>query len=256
LATGDVVVAVDGIDRIAAVTDFPFWRSLSARAQGDDVAQLQGLLASLGHYTGSVDGVFGASLTAAVNAFGSELGAVTPRGVFDPAWVIWLPNEQFELEDVAMAVGDPAPGAGTAVLFGPPRIAEVSLLDPEDSRLVVLPGDWELEIVGETMSLVDGGLTDEMLGQLSELVISEETELSGRVRRSDRDSVIEIPATAVTSNASGLLCAWIPKGSDFSPQAIEVEGGGFGLVRVVEGLFPGDEILVNPGEILGTPGCP
>ena len=255
MSTGDVVVSVDGVHRVAAASEVPFWRSLGRNDAGEDVVALQLLLESLGLYEGEVDGRYGPAMVSAVNRFAEGLGVVRPQGVFDPGWVVWLPLEPFPVERVEAHLGRPAPGPGEVLLEGPSAIAETVMTDVEGRRLG-LEGGWLLELDGVDYEMVDGEFTADAEVSLAEVLDSETSELFGRVRRAHPVPVVEIPAAAVTSSLAGGLCVWVPAGESFSPVPVTLDGGRVARVFVSAGLEPGDEILINPGEVVGDPICP
>ncbi|MCO6502693.1 MAG: peptidoglycan-binding protein [Acidimicrobiales bacterium] len=256
VTTGDRLIRVDGVDRIAAATDFPFWRPLDRGATGDDVSQLQILLSRLGYYLGPVDGVFTSSMVASVNAFATDLGVTRPEGVFDPGWVIWLPFEPFQVATLVATVGGPAPSPGLALLEGSASITEVDITTPE-GRAAILDGEWILELGNDELTIVDGEFTDESIAELAALAIDHgETEFAGRIRLANPERVLEVPATAVTSNQAGALCVWVPDGAGYVARKVTLGGGRVARVEIVSGLTPGDQVLANPTEILDSPVCP
>lgn len=253
--SGDLVVTVDGLDRIAAASDVPFWRPLGRDDTGPDVLALQELLASLGLHENEIDGRYGPATTSAANALAHELGIALPNGVFDPAWVVWLPFDPFPIDGIEAEVGRQAPAHGDLLLMGPSTISEIRMTDSQGAPLR-LDGDWLLEVAGADYELVDGELTADARDGLSRATEREVTELVGRVRRANPVVAVEIPATGVTSNAAGAVCVLTPDGVTFSPMPVTIDGGRVARVFVISGLEPGDEILVNPAEVLDNPVCP
>src|SRR5690554_205914 len=253
--SGDILLTIDVIDRIAAATPTPFFRSLGRNAVGDDVAQLQELLADLGHYEGTPSGTFDAATVAAVNGFAIDLGVVRPSGVFDPAWVVWLPEAPFEVARVETAVGSPAPAPGAPLLVGPSVIVSATATTSE-GRAMVLEGEWLLEVEGETLEITDGVFDEEILAGLTEIADPGATDLFGRVRRAGVAPVVEVPAAAVTTNTAGDLCIWIPEGDGYAARAIVVDGGRIARVHITSGLEAGEQLLLNPNEVLSSPSCP
>lgn len=255
VATGDVVLTIDGVDRIAAATPGPFFRSLGRNSVGDDVAQLQDLLIALGHYDGTLTGTYDAATLAAVNRLATDLGIPRPNGTFDPAWLIWLPEEPFEVDRVETSVGSPAPSPGAPLLVGPSVIVSVTA-SSSDGRAMTLEGQWMLEVEGQTLDLVDAVFDDEALLALTAIAEPGATDLFGRVRKAGVAPVVEVPAATVTSNASGNLCVWVPDGEGYTARAITVDGGRIARVHITAGLEAGEQVLLNPNEVLGSPSCP
>lgn len=71
---GQPLYTVDSRPVVAAVGRMPAFRDLQQGDVGTDVQQLQELLRATGHFTGLIDGVFGASTHAAVLAWQRDLG--------------------------------------------------------------------------------------------------------------------------------------------------------------------------------------
>lgn len=74
ITVGQRLFSVDLRPVVAAVGAVPAFRDLGWEAAGEDVAQLQRLLAGLGFFTGEADGVFGESTAEAVAAWQESLG--------------------------------------------------------------------------------------------------------------------------------------------------------------------------------------
>ena len=255
VSSGDVVVSVDGVDRVAVATAEPFWRRLQRRDAGPDVAMLEAWLAEAGFYEGPLDGVFGRGLTAAVKAWAESLGVVKPDGVFDPGWVLWLPEDGFVVGEVTLRAGAPVPGAGAPVLVGATPLVEVSLRDQNDRRFVET-GEWILEVGEVEVPVVDGAVTGEGLGVLESVLDPEEAFASGRIRRAEPLAVVEVPATAVVADAEGATCVFVPDGDGFVARGVVLAGGRVSRVDVAEGLEAGGEVLVNPQDVFDAPSCP
>lgn len=254
VVSGDEVVTVDGVARLAWAVDRPFWRPLRAGDMGEDVAALQGLLAELGHFDGEVDASFGDAVADAVRALADDLGVRPTTAVFDPGWIVWLPSEPFLAEGVEARPGSPVVPHGERLLVGPSTIEEVEIAasegaDPE------LEGEWLLDVEGATYDLADGALGAEDRGRMAS-AHEEATELSGVVRRKEPVPAVRVPATAVVSGPDGDLCVWVPAEEGFEPHPVSLGGGRVGNVHVVDGVSLEDELLLNPSETLADPVCP
>ncbi len=256
VVSGDRVVKVDGVWRVAVATPEPLWRRLSRRDRGPDVTMLQGWLGEAGFYEGEADGVFGRGLQGAVKAWAESLGVVKPDGSFDPSWVVWLPAGSFAVSEVTVAVGSPAPSAGSPVLRGVTPLVEASLRD-QNNRRFVEEGRWVLAVGDVEVGVVDGQVTAEGLVTLAGVLDPEEPLTSGRVRRALPVKVLEVPATAVVANGEGATCVFVPDGSGgFKVRSVTLAGGRVSRVDVAEGLTEGDEVLVNPQDLFDAPTCP
>lgn len=252
--SGDVVARVDAVDRVGVVLSDPFWRELRRRDTGADVVMLQVLLFEAGFYQDAHDGVFGRELESAVKAWSGSIGVVKPDGSFDPGWVVWLPAEPFEVAEVVLERGSPAPGVGSQILVGPTPLDSVELLD-RDGRRFDGEGEWVLLIGDVEVPVVNGSIDAEGLRTLGD-ILNVEQPSAGRVVRAEPVKALVIPATAVVSSASGGLCVFVPDGDGFTATPVELSGGRVATVNVVAGLESGDEVLANPSDIFGAPSCP
>lgn len=252
--SGDVVTRIDAIDRVGVASSDPFWRDLRRRDTGDDVVMLQAWLFEAGFYEGAHDGVFGRELEVAVRAWSSTIGVVKPDGSFDAGWVVWLAAERFEVAEVLLERGLPAPSAGSQILLGPAPLNSVALFD-RDGRRFDEVGVWVLQIGSVEVPVVNGSINDVGLRVLNDMLYVERPS-AGRVVRSEPVAVLVIPATAIVSNASGGLCVFIPDGDGFIATPVELSGGRIAIVNVTSGLSSGDEVLANPSDIFEAPSCP
>lgn len=253
--SGDVVVRIDGVDRVAVATRDPFFRPLRLRDVGDDVGMLQQWLTDVGLFLGDVDGVFGSDLVNAVKALAESLGVVRPDGSFDPGWVVWLPGEPFEVASVGLSRGAPVPGGGVDVLVGPVPLVSVAITD-QDGRPFGAEGVWVLEVGDVEVLVVDGGIDADGLSVLAGVLDPQEPAAAGRIRRQVPVETLEVPATAVVSNAEGNLCVFTPDGGMFSATAVVLGGGRVSRVEVDSGLSSGDVVLANPTDVFENPTCP
>lgn len=88
---GTVLFRVDERPVVVAVGEVPAYRDLGAGDRGEDVAQVQRMLAHLGHLRGEPTGRFGAATTSAVRAWQRALG-VPVTGTVGLADVVFLPH--------------------------------------------------------------------------------------------------------------------------------------------------------------------
>lgn len=251
---GDAVVTVDGVHRVAVASPAPFHRRLASGDRGDDVVMLEEALVRLGYLATAGDGVFRQSTLTAVRALAVDLGVVGTVSGFDPGWLVWLPEDVFEVAEVAVVVGMSAPGQGAPLLHGPRRIAEITLAS-FDGAPVSLPGSWELELGGVVVSLEDGVPDPEHVLELSAALDPQTDIVSGVVRLLAPRVVMDVPAAAVVSGGEGLVCVYVPDGDGFVAVPVVLGSGRAGTVEVVSGLADGDVVLANPADVLAAPAC-
>jgi hypothetical protein len=262
VATGAVVMAVDGIDRLAAATPSPFYRPLRLDDRGADVEALNRFLLRLGHLEELADNglIFSSATADAVEALSEQIGAPSPTDVFDPGWVVWIPDEAFLVDQVLADVGSPAPVPGTPIAAGPPTLVRARVKSLAGGPLSLDPSVAYLLQVGRIKA---AGISSKSLrvlaNDLARLArgvqpLAEET--NGRLLRAKPLRAIALPTTAVMSAGSGGLCVWVPTSQEFSPVAVEAIGAQGGITRVVPEGSALENVLTNPSEVLEDPSCP
>lgn len=88
---GDTLYSVGLRPVVVAQGDVPMFRSISAGVSGDDVTQLQTMLAALGHYGGAIDGKAENATKVAIIRWQKSLG-IDPTGVVLPGDVVFVPS--------------------------------------------------------------------------------------------------------------------------------------------------------------------
>jgi hypothetical protein len=151
VAPGNVIVEVAGRPLFVFQGSVPAYRNLVPGDSGNDVAQLQTGLESLGYSTGGdTSGVFGAGTAAAVTAYYTALGytvptepagpkaASKPKAASEPmvplAEIMFVPTLPARVVKVAGPVGHEATGSLVTLSMGSPAIADQ--LSPSDAALV------------------------------------------------------------------------------------------------------------------------
>jgi peptidoglycan hydrolase-like protein with peptidoglycan-binding domain len=255
LVDGDRVAAVDGVARVVVVSSMPFHRALRPKDQGQDVAMLQDALFRFGYLDDPADGVFGSSTLSAVGSWAKDLGVTTEVSEFDPGWVIWLPRSEFVVGGVNLEPGHPVPELGEPVVSGPPLLDGVTL-GATDGFPIVLDGAWQLGIGDLTVELEDGHVGVGGLQTISAILEPEVHELQGVVELANPRAVVDVPAAAIITGASGNLCVYKERPSGWMPVVVDVTSGRPGYAQVASGLSEGDVVLANPSDVLEMPACP
>lgn len=260
LSTGDPVVSVNDVTRIAVAGIAPLWRPLSTGATGRDVSDLQRLLTALGHYEGEIAGTYNAATAQAVNTLGVSIGVANAGGVFDPSWVIMLPHEPFDVAETTLVTGSPAPAAGSEILVGPTLLASAEVTDPAGEDLDLDPEvAYKVETRGHVFTL-HRGTTSAPTSELGTLALlvgdAEGGVIEARVRRQEPIEVVQVPSSSVMTSIEGSLCVWVAENGSFRPVPVVVEASTVGIAQVSSDLPQGTEVLVNPGTVLDDPSCP
>ncbi len=254
---GHTVVSIDSISRVAVATASPFVRRLARRSTGEDVEELQRLLQAWGWYDDSIDGSYGPGTASAVSQWAKSLGIDKPDGSFDPAWTVWLPHNDFEVDLVGVRVGFPAPQVGSAVISSPQVLTSANLASADGGRELRLTEDWVLFVRETQINIESGQLGPRALVELAAVTLPEDQEVAGLIRRAVPLDTLDIPVSAVMVGREGVNCVWVASGVDsYLPREVSLGEGRTGLVVVTAGLSIEDQLLVNPAEILEDPSCP
>lgn len=157
LSAGQAVVAIDGRPVVAVAAAVPFWRELARDAQGDDVRQLETVLAAEGFRPGRVDGSFSASTEAALKAWQKRHG-LPQDGILRPGDVV-VGSWPARVGRLRVAVGDFVnPGAELATLTEPHLTVTIEL-SPSD-RVLVKPGQRVIVEVSATGRSTGGSIVE------------------------------------------------------------------------------------------------
>jgi len=258
VVSGDVVVQVDGIDRIAWHSAAPLYRRLGRNVEGSDVEELHRLLSStLSDVTLEGD-VYTLQTAAAVDVFAERLGVSDARGVFDPSWVIWLPEEDSVVGTPAMQAGQDAPPAGSVLWDEPVALMSARVVRPgtRDDLGVFDGTEWVVSVDGtDLFDTTTPGISDSESLRLIEGVAASGAEaIGGTIRRRVPVDVLAVPVGSVQAGKDGEACVWLPDGGQYRPVAVDVRGGGPGYV-VIGGITADTELLANPALVLDDPTC-
>lgn len=261
---GDVVYVVGDTPVRVVQADAPFWRDLSRGVTGTDVEALQQLLADQGHFTGAVDGDFGAVTERAVTAWqraeGRPRTGMVPLG--ELVAVHALPTVVQLGEDIV--VGRALAGGEDTVLAPTGEREFVLVVSEDQSRLISAEAtveifyedhQWTAVVAGTsqdewsqityTLTAPDGG---EVCGADCDVLPADaQVTLRSEVVIVPRVEGTTVPASAIRTNADG--GAYVT--TDAGQVAVTVVGSGQG-VAVVEsdGITPGVRVqLVDlPGD--------
>jgi peptidoglycan hydrolase-like protein with peptidoglycan-binding domain len=276
LRSGDTLLEVDGVARIALYTPEPFWRAMSRGSTGRDVAALEAFLVEGGWMDGTPDDTYDWTTRQAVKTFESTIGIQRPTGTFDPAYVVWMPEPSVAVGEVDVEPGMLAPSRGEPVLTGVPEAIAGAV---SDERPDLNPGEepWILEVAGLDLGEVDqsGSLSSRQLDTLAAAyragtvtpatdgadasgADSSEVHFNGTVELATPVIEYRVPVGAVLGSrtTAGAECIFL-QADDGSFQAFptHVVDGDFASVSIEPAPPPPALVLVNPLDILASPEC-
>lgn len=264
IESGSVVYAINGVAVLALHTPAPLYRSLRIGDQGPDVLALEEALTSMGFFWPTPDETYDREADAAVKAWMESLGAASNRPGFDVTSVVWLPDTQFPVAAVHVAVGQQAPGPGEAIAETKPHLESAVIIASGP------PADRGVELVlqtglGKATFLWPGdadGHEITLLGTAAESIAGvlpvDEQDVPARVELQKPLQHVVIPASAVVIGQSGTACAWVrtTDAGGLSRRTIKPGSGGFGGAAIQDGIQPGEDVLANPLAVGVAETCP
>ena len=263
LANGARVAQIDGIWRVAAHTQRPFYAPVTRESADAQIEMLNGLLATLG-YPHAAGETWGWDTTAGVRNFADALNVPGADSVvaFDPTWVVWMPTEQFDAAKTLLVVGTPAPAAGESVAAGRALVTSAKIAPKGGAVLpdADAPDAWDL-VVGAVQSVYSGPeLANEAMAAVGASLQGDMPEATtGVLRRHDAVDGWAIPAAAVVTDASGSLCVLVVDAASdtaaYRVVPVHSLGGSIGTVRVVGELDETTEVVANPSRALDEIRC-
>lgn len=269
IRTGAPLFEVNGRTVLAAATERPFYRPIGPGASGPDVEMLGQLLSRLGLVDPSVVGrQAGWELVQGIDRFWRQLGDDPGQNYqFEPSWLVWIPVDEMVVADSVLEVGMPVPEIiGAAV--GAHAAARVMLSDgselPRDdwSRYRVqqfngaaVPGmEPPLEdVVGDPGRYLEsamgaGGSAPDAGGPRAtggvQVESTQEASYSLVLQLPETVEGAVVPLTALLG-VPGRQCVVVVEEGRRETRAVDALGEANGR-PVVEGISPGDRILVSP----------
>jgi|GEM_PF-6906053 len=258
--SSDPPVEVDGRRYRWFVSRAPLYRTIVSRASGPDVEAVRSFLTELGYLSeGDAESDVGTSDLDAFRAYAADHGfdeAVSAKSLFEPSWIVWLPNdEEGALADVAIRLGAPAPPAGTPIATFAPRLVAVAVREEPTNVIAALAASAaqaHLSLAGVDFpwphTFVPGDLM-RLEAALAESYSGDEPPetADGSITWELQHQSASVPAAAVVADVTG-WCVWIAAGITYEPAAVDVVGGDVDVAFVV-GIDPGDRVLANPTSV-------
>jgi hypothetical protein len=246
--SGDVVMQVDSVTRVAWHADAPFYRDLAFGDSGDDVSSLNQLLASRS-LPNDLHDKFGRATQAGVAQLATALGAARGTRTFSASWVVFVPSEVLTVDSVDAVVGAPAPVAGEPIFEVAPTVTTAHLTSPAASSGIAtsphVSKQETLRVAGEAISLEPNGsvVDGEGLTVLSSLADPKKDTVVGTLSRSVAGGTVEIPAAAVHTSPNGKVCVAVRSRSGaVTTKMVEVVAGTSGRVSIVGDVKVEDQV--------------
>jgi peptidoglycan hydrolase-like protein with peptidoglycan-binding domain len=273
LATGAEVVSVDGHPLRALLGTSPLYRALKLGDSGDDVRALGQFLVAAGLLdAGSADGSYGVRYRDAVVRFQHSAG-YTEDGVFQPSYVVFLPQDFGVVTEVSLAVGQRITAQSQA-MTGTAPIVSLAVRPADGGPLQRASGGngYGLRIgsektvfsalpvpaqeVPQVWSAIVGGVSR---GDLKTSTVESDSGTQTQVEGAQLEAGTvraygSVPASAVFTTKDGQSCLFVAGGKqpdqpfDAQPVSVSADSGEFGLA-LVDAKLIGAQVSRDPAEL-------
>ncbi len=257
-AQGSWWADVDGRPRamVPMERSFAFYRDLAKGDQGPDVAMLQTLLASLGHYDGEMDGNFGPGVEEALVAHRSQIGIETGTAAGDKRLVVG--DLVVVSADADVVLADIAVGTllGPNDVVGQERAVEPTL------QVRFLPRDAQVVVPS---AVVSGDEFDGVIVHVDREPLATEagTVLTGSIEGTPSRDLAAGETLQVTVTGDVEPALWLPAGAlavDGSGASYVVRPDGERIIIEIGAESGGSvQVLSGPGPVINsffqTPTC-
>lgn len=263
VGAGSVLYTVNLRPVVIAQGEIPAFRGMTHGTAGQDVVQLQSLLAALGFYAGPADGDFGSGTGRAVEAWQKSLG-LEPDGTVQQGDLVFVPTlpTRVALDTEVITRGATLSG-GEAVVHGLPSApaftvpvtdAQASLM-PTGTRVeITSPGGavWEGFVVdqatqeSEGVTVVLAGKDDAIIcgEECGQIPVTEQSLLSSRIVTVESVTGLTVPSAALLSGADGTLSVVDTEGESHPVTVVTSARG----MSVIEGVPAGTMVRVPAAE--------
>lgn len=265
---GSPVYTVDLRPVVVAEGAVPAFRDLAAGQRGEDVRQLQEMLADIGHFSGAADGEFGWATVAAVTAWQRDLG-VEPNGTVRRGDIIFVPSLPSRLALVTdIQVGSVLSG-GEAAVRVLPSAPEFTITLPEGQARLVAVGmaveiqpdeaaPWLATIEEIRRDSIESGagltaiLTSDGPGPVcgeacADIPLGDPTLLPSLIHVVPETTGVTVPVAALVTTADGTTVV-VTAAGELREVTVRAAASG---VAVVDGLPAGVQVR-TPGESLAA----
>lgn len=247
---------------VVAAGAVPAYRALAEGIKGEDVAQLQSMLSTLGFYGGSADGDFGARTTAAVKSWQKDLG-LDATGSVEIGDVIFVPTlpAQVTLDGEKVARGlTIAPGEEVVTMLSTQPAFSIPA---SASQAAQMPPGTRVEITSPSGSIwaayADRQITDEQ-GSISVVLTGKDggqicgdecgtVPAQGKTLLTTRIITVEpakgpvVPSAALASLADGSVVVTDQDGTNHPVTVLASAQG----MSVIDGVDVGTQVRVPGG---------
>lgn len=188
---GSTLYLVNQRPVVIAQGSVPAYRSLGNGAEGEDVAQLQGLLQALGYFAGALDGEAGSRTVSAIKAWQKSLG-VDETGTVELGDVIFVPTlpTRASLDGEVIARGKPVSG-GEPVLLGLPQ-SPVFTLPVTEAQSAMIPTGTAVQITSPAGNVWEAFAGDRASDPQSQAIVVTLTGPEGQAVCADSCSEVPI----------------------------------------------------------------
>jgi peptidoglycan hydrolase-like protein with peptidoglycan-binding domain len=264
VSQGSVLYTVNLHPVVVAQGEVPAFRAIGLDAQGADVAQLQGMLQSLGLYNGAVDGKAGSGTVQAIKAWQKSLG-VPQTGTAELGDVIFVPSlpTRVSLDSKVIARGKSVSG-GEEVLLGLPS-APTFVLPVTEAQAGMIPTGTQVQVTSPDGSIWDAVSTDQVADAETQTITVGLAGPDGGVICGDSCGLVPVTGEAMLSSvivtvptAGGLVVPSAALVTDAGGEVAVVDEAGARLpvtvvtsargMSVVEGVEGGTRVRVPAVE--------
>ena len=253
VATGDELFHAGNQSVRAYVSDQPLAAPVDGRSADHDQATVRNLLASVGWLSSDRD--WETRRSAALRCYTKVSGIDVPRPTaFEPGWAVWVPPYATAIDEVVVRAGTLPPSSGDVVFHSRKTLESVDVVSDasEIPDGVITMGSLSFAVQNSSIDLTELSQLEPFLDPKSEsapavLVTGEEVD------------AIAVPPGAVIADTDGRLCYFVRRvdsaASEFHSVIADVIGGTVGTTYLANSGDTGDEVLLNPRDILAGADC-
>lgn len=264
VTSGDRILRIDEVWRIAASTPAPFYRPVDEDSSKSEIADLNSLLASLGYPHG--DGRWSRNTMRGVRGLAADIGVADSATLeaFDPAWTVWIPASSVVLADVTAKPGTLAPSPGEAFASTPPKATAVTIVAGEGQPAPPAPeeaGDWTVRAHGVELPYLgpESRDQDQLAPYSAAYASARPEEIKASIERVVPVVGFQVPTSSILVDAHTKTCVFRATSSHpdrgLEPVPVTVEKGTVGSARIRGELAEGDRVVVRVSAAVGRATC-